>query len=224
MNKTSNEKAEEIINLAETVKKNSSNIVISDIVTREDGYKTKVDEVNKILEEICGKKCIPLIRNNNFKSKRHLNRSRLHLNNTGVSQIDQVILNDNSSPSLNGAQAFSNDTKKIKQERVKNANNTIIGHLNINSFRSKFVFAEEIIQVFDIFLVSESKLDNRFPRNLFKINGYKIFRYDGNRFGGGFFLYVSEQVPRRLLQGHPNFSNLEILVLEVYQKIENGYF
>ena len=55
---------------------------------------------------------------------------------------------------------FLNDIKKIKQQRVKNANNTIIGHLNINSFRNKFVFAEEIIQVFDIFLVSESKLEN----------------------------------------------------------------
>ena len=72
--------------------------------------------------------------------------------------------------------------KNIKQQRVKNANNTIIGHLSINSFRNKFVFAEEIIQVFDIFLVSESKLDNTFPTNLFKINGYKIFRYDRNGF------------------------------------------
>ena len=71
-----------------------------------------------------------------------------------------------------------NGIKKIKQHRVKNANNIIIGHLNINSFRNKFVFAEDIIQVFDIFLVSESKLDNTFPTNLFKINGYTIFRYD----------------------------------------------
>ena len=172
-------------------KKFSSNIVISDIVTREDGYKTKADEVNKILEEICGKKGIPLIRNNNINSKRHLNRSRLHLNDTGVSvlvrnfktfltnfewQIDQGIQNDNSSPSLNGAEAFLNDIKKIKQQRVKNANNTIIGHLNINSFRNKFVFAKEIIQVFDIFLVSESKLDNTFPTNLFKI---KLTRFLG---------------------------------------------
>ena len=37
----SNETAEEIVNLAESVKKPRSNIVISDIVTREDGYKTK---------------------------------------------------------------------------------------------------------------------------------------------------------------------------------------
>ena len=163
----------------------------------------------------------------------------MHLNDTGVSvlvrnsktfltdfewQINQGIQNDNSSPSLNGAEAFLNDIKKIKQQRVKNANNTIIGHLNINSFRNKFVFAKEIIQVFDIFLVSESKLDNTFPTNLFKINGYKIFRYDRNRFGGGLFLYVNEQVPCRLLQGHPNFSNLEILVLEVYQNNRKWLF
>ena len=50
-----------------------------------------------------------------------------------------------------------------------------MGHLNSNTFGDKFVFAEEIIQVFDIFLVSESKLDNTFPTNLFKINGHKIF-------------------------------------------------
>ena len=39
----SNETAEEIVHLAESVKKPRSNIVISDIVTREDGYKTKDD-------------------------------------------------------------------------------------------------------------------------------------------------------------------------------------
>ena len=53
-------------------------------------------------------------------------------------------------------------------------------NLNINSFRNKYVFAEVIILVSDIFLVSESKLDNPFPTNFFKINSYKIFRYDQN--------------------------------------------
>ena len=123
-------------------------------------------------------------------------------------------------------------TLKMKQQRVKNANNTIIGLLNINSFRKKFVFAEEIIQVFVIFLVPESKLDNTFPTNLFKINGYKIFRYDRNRFGGGLFLYINERVPCRLLLGHPKFSNLNfpnfpyfpILVLEGYQNNETWLF
>ena len=56
-------------------------------MTREDGYKTKADEVNKILEEVCGKKGIPLIRNNNINSKRHLNKSKLQLNDTKVSAL-----------------------------------------------------------------------------------------------------------------------------------------
>ena len=83
--------------------------------------------MNKVLEEICGKKGIPLIRNNNINSKRHLNRSRLHLNGTGVSvlvrnfktflinferQFDQGVRGGNSSPSLNGAEAFLSDIKK----------------------------------------------------------------------------------------------------------------
>ena len=67
------------------------------------------------------------------------------------------------------AEAFLNDIQKIKQQSVKNAINAIIGLLNINSFTNKFVFfADEIIQVFDFFLVFESKLDNAFPTNFLK--------------------------------------------------------
>ena len=44
---------------------------------------------------------------------------------------------------MNGAEAFLNDIKKIKQQRVKNTNNAIIGHLNINSFRNKFVLLKK---------------------------------------------------------------------------------
>ena len=75
------------VKLAESAKKNSSNIVISSLVTREDDYKTKADEVNKTLQEIFGKKGIPLIRNNNINSERALNSSILHLNDIGVSVI-----------------------------------------------------------------------------------------------------------------------------------------
>ena len=42
--------------------------------------------------------------------------------------------------------------------------------------------------------------------------------------GLGLFLYVNEQVPCWLLQGHPNFSNLEILVLEIYQNNRKWLF
>ena len=56
------------LNLAKSVKANSSNIVISNIVTREVDENSKADEVNEILEEVCREKVISLIRNNNINS------------------------------------------------------------------------------------------------------------------------------------------------------------
>ena len=41
----------------------------------------------------------------------------------------------------------------------------------------------KIIKDFDIFLISESKLDSTFANAQFKVAGFKIFRYDQNRFG-----------------------------------------
>ena len=49
--------------------------------------------------------------------------------------------------------------------------------------RNKFVFAQDLIRDFDIFLISESKLDDTFPNNQFKIDHYKMFRLDRNRYG-----------------------------------------
>ena len=61
----------------------------------------------------------------------------------------------------------------------------IVGHMNINSIRNKFDMIAETIANFDIFLISESKIDSTFPNMQFKINVYKLFRRDRNRFGGG---------------------------------------
>ena len=43
----------------------------------------------------------------------------------------------------------------------------------------------ETITNFDIFLISESPIDSTYPNVQFKINRYKLFRRDRNRFGGG---------------------------------------
>ena len=67
----------------------------------------------------------------------------------------------------------------------------LFGHLNINSIRNKFDTLDNIVKAFDIFLISESKLDNTFPINQFAIGGYKIFRRDRNRYGGGLILYIN---------------------------------
>ena len=120
-------------------------------------------------------------------------------------------------PFVIGHIVFSNDIIRMKKQRLDNANNTIIGHLNINSLRNKFVFVEDIIKLFDVFLVSESKLDHTFPSNQFRINGYKIFRLDRNRFGGGLILYINENIPCKPLQEHIHLPKFEVIAIEFYQ-------
>ena len=93
----------------------------------------------------------------------------------------------------------NNDLLKIQQQRVGNAKSIIVNHLNINSIRNKFIFAERIVKVFDLFLISESKLDSTFPMNQLHIFGFKVFRPDHNLFGGGLILYINENIPRRPL-------------------------
>ena len=70
---------------------------------------------------------------------------------------------------------------------------------------------------FDIFLISESKLDDTFPNNQFKIDHYKMFRLDRNRYGGGLVLYVNEQVPCKKLTNYENPIASEIILLEFHQ-------
>ena len=72
--------------------------------------------------------------------------------------------------------------------------NTIIGHLNINSIRNNFDTLDNIVKAFDIFLISESKLDNNFSINQFAIGDYKVFRRARNRFGGGSILYINDNI------------------------------
>ena len=56
----------------------------------------------------------------------------------------------------------------IKLQRKENYENLIIGHLNINSIKNKFEMIAKIIKDFNIFLISESKLDSMFPNAKFK--------------------------------------------------------
>ena len=72
----------------------------------------------------------------------------------------------------------------LHQLRLKYAKNLIIGHLNTNSIRNKFLdFKELVLSDTDICLISETKLDDSFPDQQFDVNGYKMFRKDRNKFG-----------------------------------------
>ena len=70
------------------------------------------------------------------------------------------------------------------------------GHLNVNSVRNKFESLELLIKnKFDFFLVSESKLDSSFPEAQFEIPGYRNFRQDRDKYGGGLMFYINQNIP-----------------------------
>ena len=106
-----------------------------------------------------------------------------------------LSISQNSLEISESSNIFENDLNKIKIQRLEHFNTLIVGHLNTNSIRNKFEMITETITNFDIFLISESKIDSTFPNMQFKINGYKLFRRDRNRFGGGLMLYLNEEIP-----------------------------
>ena len=60
----------------------------------------------------------------------------------------------------------------LHQHRLKYAKNLIIGHLNINSIRNKFLdFKELVLSDTDISLISEAKLEDSFPDQQCHVNG-----------------------------------------------------
>ena len=92
---------------------------------------------------------------------------------------------------------FSDAKKTLKNIRVSNINKFIFGHLNINSSKNKFdLLCEQIKGSIDIFMISETKLDDSFPQGQFLIEGFHSpFRFDRNKIGGGILLYIREDIP-----------------------------
>ena len=82
-----------------------------------------------------------------------------------------------------------NSYPQVQQRRLKNPKNVILGHLNINSLRSKIEAVEELMRNnIDISLFSETKLDETFPNQQFKISGYKMFRRDKKKTWRGYYV------------------------------------
>ena len=63
---------------------------------------------------------------------------------------------------------------KTTSFRFENRKNVIVGHRNINSLRNKFELLKPFIyNAFDIFLFSETKINNSFPNSSIRLGlGY----------------------------------------------------
>ena len=104
-------------------------------------------------------------------------------------------------------------TKSIKAKYPKNL---FFVYLNVNSIRNKCASIQELIKrPFDIFLISEIKIDDSFPNAQFEIEGYKSFTKDRDTFGGGLLFYVNEKLNCRSLKICLPDTIIEILPLEL---------
>ena len=66
-----------------------------------------------------------------------------------------------------------NAKSRLKEMKVQSSYKLILGHLNINSIRNKFEALKFIIDNnIDIFLISETKLEDSFPTAQFLIKGF----------------------------------------------------
>ena len=104
-------------------------------------------------------------------------------------------------------------------QRLERFNTSIVGHLsylNINSMRNNVEMIPETIANFDIFLISESKIDSTLSYTQFKINKYKLFRCDHNKFGVGLMLYLNKKITCKYLNSHPIILNAEIICIEFH--------
>ena len=85
----------------------------------------------------------------------------------------------------------------LKNLKLKNTSRRILGHLNINSIVGKFDHLKVLIENnIDILVLTETKIDSSFPNDQFRTDSFSApFRLDQNRFGGGFLIYVREDIP-----------------------------
>ena len=127
--------------------------------------------------------------------------------NVDIGNLDHLFKNNNADDVLN----------TLKSLRLKNVNNLIFAHLNINSLSGKFDALSYIIQDnIDILVVSETKLDPTFPACQFKIPGYSMpFRRDRNRNGGGVMIFVREDISSKLLVRHNLPDDIEVISVEI---------
>ena len=117
-----------------------------------------------------------------------------------------------------GASKLHNDCiSRFKMIRAESFDNIIVGILNINSISRKFdEFKLMVSGYFDVIIVTETKLDDSFPKAQFCIDGFSIpYRLDRNRNGGGLMIYVRDDIPSKMLTKHNLPEDIETAFTEL---------
>ena len=110
-----------------------------------------------------------------------------------------------------------NAKSRLKEMKAQSSDKLILGHLNINSVRNKFQALKFIIDNnIDIFLISETKLDDSFPTAQFLIKGFRVpYRFDRNAKGCGLLICISEDITSKIVTYSSN-CDIETLLVEIH--------
>ena len=111
--------------------------------------------------------------------------------------------------------------KSIGNFRVNHPKNLIVCHYNVNSIRNKFHELSSLLtdQSVDVLAISETKLDDSFPRAQFQVPNYRLHRQDRNERGGGIMIYIKDSIPHRILKEHTGVvEGIEYMSIELSMK------
>ena len=102
----------------------------------------------------------------------------------------------------------------------------VIGTLSINYLSSKSDDLKILISgMFDILMITETKLDDTYPVSQLHIDGYSMpYGLDRNRNGGQVIIYARKNIPSTVLRKDLFSNDIEgIFVKIIYRKV-SGYF
>ena len=81
---------------------------------------------------------------------------------------------------------------ELKDVRIKHPNKFQCAYLNINSFRNKFQSIKELLNLVDMIIVGETKLDETFRNGEFHVDNFHLWRADRTANGGTYLLLEEE--------------------------------
>ena len=96
-----------------------------------------------------------------------------------------------------------------------NSTTTMTNKNRLNSVTNKFSSLQQnFLSKIDILLLSETKIDDSFPDSQFFAKGFKMYRKDRTKPGGGILLYVNENLPDKITIFYKFKENSETILFE----------
>ena len=155
---------------------------------------------------------------NKKKSKKKKNKKVDSWNSVEECSYEHIGLSSNKSNESflsESSDTLNDDLIGLSKQHLKYPKHLTIGHLNINSVRNKFSSLQQtVLNKTDILLLSETKIDDSFPNSQFFAEGFKMYRKDRTKTGGGLLLYVNENLPGKIINSYKFKENSEIILFE----------